>query len=204
MWHSSPTPVLPSSQAAVIYGLGPLMGWHRAGLHSCKSECNLLSMCAQHASNNPWPSLTTALYRGDAVNTLSVSVRAAERENKRLPESQTSARWENPVTQTISILITPASVSCELQRRKTAAFTLSEIPAEYRHHNTITLHIIVINFIFFFFLQSDTNMKDYMKAPPQIQSMMATASLCIDYKCSGERLHNTNTGPIYHLKYLAC
>lgn len=45
-------------------------------------------MCAQHAPNNPWPSLTAALYRGDAVNTLSVSVRAAERENKRLPEAE--------------------------------------------------------------------------------------------------------------------
>lgn len=31
-------------------------------------------------------------------------------------------------------------------------------------------------------------MKFYMNAPPQTQSMMATASLCIVYKCSGERL----------------
>lgn len=91
-------------------------------------------MCAQHAPNNPWPSLTAALYRGDAVNTLSVSVRAAERENKRLPEAE-HRRGER----------------IRSHRRLASCSRPPQFPVQFPvSHNTITLHIIVITFIFFY------------------------------------------------------
>lgn len=146
-------------------------------------------MCAQHAPNNPWPSLTAALYRGDAVNTLSVSVRAAERENKRLPEAEHQQGERIRSHRRLASCSRPPQfpvqfpVSHNGGRRQPSPCRKYLLNTDnttlYTSHHRDHIH---------FFLQYDTNMKYYMNAPPQTQSIMATASLCIVYKCSGERL----------------
>lgn len=140
VWHSPPVPA--HVDATVIYGLSPLISWHRAGLHSWISSCNLSPLCSTRSQRSMTITYNTAPLR-DTVNTLSISFRVTER-GERLPGAK--HQWRRTITQTINILFTPASISYESPQngeKKTPAFKAYwNICGKLRsHHHTSNHHI---------------------------------------------------------------